>query len=235
MNRNTDFEQLKQTVEDQGEIIRQQAEQIERLTSGLHQLLGGLFNQGKQRKTLDQHVLNIFAHLRPADSNDDPDYYTIWPTTRQGDVLEGKVAELERKFDMQNAEVNALKLQTRDNVIQLRYAVEQLGAMLYNQETQKSSWREMRNLIMPSNQYWIDAEAHDFVRTEDIYGNELVVDTSKWSTPTSKQGDDLERRMDDLEAKLAQIGELFPKNREAKLVECVEERRKSSASLCGNE
>jgi BMFP domain-containing protein YqiC len=150
-------------------------------------------------------------------------------------MLEKKVEELEREFDTQTAEVKTIALQTKDNVIQLRYALQQLGAMLYNQETQKSSWREIRDIIMPTNQYWIDAEADDFVRTEDIYGNELVVNTSKWSTPTTKQGDDLEHRMDNLEAKLAQFGELFPKNCEEKLPECVEERKKSSASLCGNE
>jgi uncharacterized coiled-coil protein SlyX len=235
MNGLTDFEQLKQTVEDQGEIIRQQADQIERLTSELHQLFGGLFNHGKQTKTLDQHVSSIFGHPRRENCNDDPHYYASYPTTRQGDILEKKVEELEREFDTQTAEVKTITLQTKDNVIQLRYALQQLGAMLYNQETQKSSWREIRDIIMPTNQYWIDAEADDFVRTEDIYGNELVVNTSKWSTPTTKQGDDLEHRMDNLEAKLAQFGELFPKNCEAKLPECVEERKKSSASLCGNE
>ena len=51
------------------------------------------------------------------------------------------------------------------------------------------------------------------------------------------KGDYLERRIDELEAKLAQFGELFPKNHETndKLSECLQERKKSSASLCGNE
>lgn len=63
-------------------------------------------------------------------------------------------------------------------------------------------------------------------------------DPNSWETwPTTRQGFELERRVDELEDKLAQFGELFPKNRDVnhKLSECLDERKKSSASLCGNE
>ena len=63
-------------------------------------------------------------------------------------------------------------------------------------------------------------------------------DPNGWeSWPTTRQGFELERRVDELEDKLAQFGELFPKNRDVnhKLSECLDERKKSSASLCGNE
>ena len=63
-------------------------------------------------------------------------------------------------------------------------------------------------------------------------------DPNSWETwPTTRQGFELEHRVDELEDKLAQFGELFPKNREVnyKLSECVDKRKKSSASLCGNE
>lgn len=63
-------------------------------------------------------------------------------------------------------------------------------------------------------------------------------DPNSWETwPTTRQGYALERRVDELEDKLAQFGDLFPKNRDVnrKLSECLDERKKSSASLCGNE
>ena len=63
-------------------------------------------------------------------------------------------------------------------------------------------------------------------------------DPNSWeSWPTTRQGFELERRVDELEDKLAQFGELFPKNRDVnhKLSECLDDRKKSSASLCGNE
>lgn len=63
-------------------------------------------------------------------------------------------------------------------------------------------------------------------------------DPNSWeSWPTTRQGFALERRVNELEDKLAQFGELFPKNCDVnhKLSECLDERKKSSASLCGNE
>ena len=63
-------------------------------------------------------------------------------------------------------------------------------------------------------------------------------DPNSWeSWPTTRQGFELERRVNELEDKLAQFGELFPKNRDVnhKLSECSNVRKKSSASLCGNE
>jgi hypothetical protein len=94
----SDFEQLKQTVEDQGEIIRQQAEQIHRLQDTVSQLLGGLYNHKKQGEMLALHTAVIYGDEPDKNERDDTDYYTIWPTTRQGDVLEQKVAELEKKM-----------------------------------------------------------------------------------------------------------------------------------------
>ena len=122
----TEMDQLKQTV-------AKQAEQIDRLTSELHELLGGLFHNIKQAGTLSHNVSMLFGTRDSGDFEDDPNSWESWPTTRQG-------------FE-------------------------------------------------------------------------------------------LERRVDELEDRLAQFGELFPKNRDVnrKLSECLDERKKRSASLCGNE
>jgi hypothetical protein len=79
-----------------------------------------------------------------------------------------------------------------------------------------------------------NAAARLFGTYEQGFGD----DPNGWeSWPTTRQGFELERRVDELEDKLAQFGELFPKNRDVnhKLSECLDERKKSSASLCGNE
>jgi uncharacterized coiled-coil protein SlyX len=137
----TDFEQLKKTVDDQGEIIRQQAEQIHRLQDTVTQLLGGLYNHKKQGEMLALHTAVIYGDEPDKNEGNDPDYYTIWPTTRQGDVLEQRMAELEKKFAAQTDEVTGFTVKTTDNVVQLRFALQELGASLYNQKTQQASWR----------------------------------------------------------------------------------------------
>jgi hypothetical protein len=229
---------LKQTVEDQGEIIRQQAEQIFGLTSQLSQLVGGLYNQQKQSGQLDLALAIIHNTKLEEGEPDDPDYYTIWPTTRQGDVLEKKMAELEKKFSAHTDELKTFTHQTRDNVIHLRFALQELGASLYNQKTQQASWREMRDLIMPNNQYWVDKDPSHYSRPEDIYGDQAV-DTSKWATPTTSQGDVLEQKVADLEKKVTRIGAIFAEKQRAVAtlpVELVSPKKITNSKwLCGND
>ena len=95
----SEFEQLKQTVEDQGEIIQKQAQQIERLQDTVYQLIGGLFNQQKQAEQIDLAVAMLRNRKPKRQQEDDPDYYTVWPTTRQGDDLEHRMTELETKME----------------------------------------------------------------------------------------------------------------------------------------
>ena len=232
-----DFEQLKKTVEDQGKIIQKQAKQIKGLTTQLYQLIGGLYNQEKQAEQIDFAVAMLDNRKPEKGLPDDPNYYTIWPTTRQGDALEERMAELEKKIATKD-EVADLSIKTTDNVIQLRFALQQFAASLYNQETQQASWREMRDLIMPNNQYWLDKSAEDFTRPEDIYGDEAV-NTSKWYTPTTKQGDKLEQKVEELEKKLTRIGAIFAEKPYVVAtlpVELVSPKKITNSKwLCGNE
>ena len=95
----SEFEQLKQTVEDQEEIIQKQAQEIERLQDTVYQLIGGLFNQQKQAEQIDLAVAMLRNRKPKRQQEDDPDYYTVWPTTRQGDDLEQRMTELETKME----------------------------------------------------------------------------------------------------------------------------------------
>ena len=100
MNAFSDFQQLKKTVDDQGKIIREQALQITRLQDTVYQLLGGLYNHKKQGEMLAIHIAALKGGYSELDENecDDPDYYKHWPTTRQGDELEERMAEIEKKI-----------------------------------------------------------------------------------------------------------------------------------------
>ena len=118
----------------------------------------------------------------------DEEYYRQYPTTRQGDVLEHRMDDLSA---LVRSEIRDLK----NRMCDVTYALQQLGASLFNQETQKQSWRELRDIFI-----------HDGVY-DDL--EEPLVNTSKWRHPTTRQGDELERRLDALEAKLAQFGDLF--------------------------
>jgi BMFP domain-containing protein YqiC len=234
----SEFEQLKKTVDDQGEIIRQQTLQIHGLQETVSQLLGGLYNQRKQSEMLALHTAVIYGDEPDTNEGNDPDYYTIWPTTRQGDVLEKKMEELEKKFAEHTDEVKTFTHQTRDNVIHLRFALQELGASLYNQKTQQASWREMRDLIMPNNQYWVDKDPSNYSRPEDIYGDQAF-DTSKWATPTTSQGDVLEQKVADLEKKMTRIDAIFAEKQRAVStlpVELVPPKKITNSKwLCGND
>ena len=96
----SDFQQLKKSVDDQGKIIREQALQITRLQDTVYQLLGGLYNHKKQGEMLAIHIAALKGVYSELDENecDDPDYYKHWPTTRQGDELEERMAEIEKKI-----------------------------------------------------------------------------------------------------------------------------------------
>jgi len=87
----TEMDQLKQTV-------AEQAEQIERLTSEFHQILGGLFHNIKQAGTLSNSVSRLFGVSDLGGFVDDPNSWESWPTTRQGFALERRVDELEDRL-----------------------------------------------------------------------------------------------------------------------------------------
>ena len=181
-------EALKAKVESLEENIAEKDKQIKIQGDILYQLIGGLFHHEKQAGGIDTFVAMLHGSQPNNCRKNDEEYYRQYPTTRQGDVLEHRMDDLSA---LVRAEIRDLK----NRMCDVTYALQQLGASLFNQETQKQSWRELRDIFI-----------HDGVY-DDL--EEPLVNTSKWRHPTTRQGDELERRLDALEAKLAQFGDLF--------------------------
>lgn len=154
----------------------------------LYQLIGGLFHHEKQAGGIDTYVAMLCGSKPNNFRKNDEEYYRQYPTTRQGDVLEHRMDDLSASV---HSEIRDLK----NRMCDVTYALQQLGASLFNQDTQKQSWRELRDIFI-----------HDGVYD---HLEEPLVNTSKWRWPTTRQGDELERRLDALEAKLARFGDLF--------------------------
>ena len=181
-------EALKAKVESLEENIAEKDKQIKIQRDILYQLIGGLFHHEKQAGGIDTFVAMLHGSQPNNCRKNDEEYYRQYPTTRQGDVLEHRMDDLSA---LVRSEIRDLK----NRMCDVTYALQQLGASLFNQETQKQSWRELRDIFI-----------HDGVY-DDL--EEPLVNTSKWRHPTTRQGDELERRLDALEAKLAQFGDLF--------------------------
>ena len=96
---------LEGLIEAQAKTIQEQADRIEALERKLegthnvvYQLLGGLFHQQRQNGILSTHLDNLFCRKIGEYRNHDGSKWDIWPTTRQGDECEKKIADLEDKL-----------------------------------------------------------------------------------------------------------------------------------------
>jgi len=174
---------LEGLLERQASIIQKQEDKInelekklERTSNVVYQLIGGLFNQRDQSDVIDHHLAHLFGRQIPAVVDENKS--SIWPTTRQGDYCERRIAELEKTIQQNNLnqEVKELEQQVKRN----RDAVYQLIGGLFNQRTQS----DVIDLHL----------AH-------LCGYPIPdVDEEKLSIwPTTRQGDDCERRIATLE------------------------------------
>ena len=96
----------------------------------------------------------------------------------------------EQRETIQKLEKNMDEM--RDNVFILQFALKELGASMFNQETQMNSWLQMRKLICPKDEY-----------------QDVAPDSSKWTTPTTRQGDDNDRRINELEKKIEELQKII--------------------------
>jgi len=198
-------ESQERTILELRENINGKNVQIQNQGDVLYQLVGGLFHQDKQAGSIDDFVALLLPRFRTSyqgQKKDDEEYYRGWPTTRQGDALEQRMDDLSnslsRRLCLMDQEMGTLKYDIKnlkDQMTNVSYALQELGASLFNQETQKQSWRELRDIFVHDGGY------------DDL--EEPLVNTSKWRHPTTRQGDELEKRVDELEAKLVQMGDLF--------------------------
>ena len=103
--------EMNATIKEQGTMIAKQAKQIKKMKKmiktheeqnnrtkeSVYQLLGGLYHQEKQGNVLSDAIDCLDGKTREID-NDEPAYWNIWPTTRQGDICEEKIKILEEKI-----------------------------------------------------------------------------------------------------------------------------------------
>jgi len=89
----------------QAKIIQEQATKLadlERKLEGTHnvvyQLIGGLFNHTEQREILSLYTNVLFSKNFDSPVADDISKWNTYPTTRQGDMCEEKIAELEKNL-----------------------------------------------------------------------------------------------------------------------------------------
>lgn len=101
---------LEDLIEEQAKTIQEHSKKIEELDQKLkntfeivYHLLGGLFNKTEQRGRLDNYLALLFGRKEDIQIVKDASKWEIWPTTRQGDYCEKKIAEIEEKLlNLQN-------------------------------------------------------------------------------------------------------------------------------------
>jgi len=140
------MEETKKEVSEMREIVSAHTKMILRNQQIIYQLLGGLYNQKQDR--VFKHYVAILLGDRTDDANeanevdaneanevdaneanevdevDEYDMYNEWPTTRQGDDHEERLAVLEEKFRERDAKMTLLEEKNRQMEAQIE-AMEQ--------------------------------------------------------------------------------------------------------------
>ena len=106
-------QQQAKMLEQQTKMLEQQTEKLKGVEDVVYYLLGGLFNQRTQEETLDYLLDRLLQ--RPKNEDDegierkktgDTSRWTQWPTTRQGDDCEKRIAALEEKLAVESTYEN---------------------------------------------------------------------------------------------------------------------------------
>jgi len=184
---------------------------IKGLHDTVYQLIGGLFNQSSQGDVIDMHYATL--HSKDPVIECKVNRASIWPTTRQGDALELRMNAMELRLHyleqenmQQKARIQKLEVEKASQahmkeaevaIYEIKEAVRHIGAGLYNQETQKSAWRQLKTMFY-----------HDgcFEEMEEDELEDWKVNTSKWENIfTTRQGDMCEEKIALIEHKLSNI------------------------------
>jgi len=127
------------------------------------------------------------------------------------------IETLKGKVDKQETAIQEMaeELKEKDKKIKIHGDIlHQLLGGLFHHEKQGCTLDEMIAMLFQ------DSCITAFSKNDPDYYCEL---------PTTRQGDELEKRLDEMDTKLQQIGALFPPNK------ISQERVKRSFDLCGNE
>jgi hypothetical protein len=97
----TDFKEIVDALQADNKelrkIITEQDAKLERAIFAIHQLHGGLYNQGNQSYILDLSLALLHGEELPIQSVEP---YNQWPTTRQGDEHEERILKLEKTLEL---------------------------------------------------------------------------------------------------------------------------------------
>jgi len=98
---------LEKKVEEQATTIESLEKKVEGIQNVVYQLLGGLFNQYNQGPALENYLRVLFPEnkFNYSQENTETSEWNNWPTTRQGDNNELRIADLEsqiRELQQQN-------------------------------------------------------------------------------------------------------------------------------------
>jgi hypothetical protein len=205
------YAKQRKQIKTQTETIDELKHSIEGLQDTVYHLIGGLYNQRSQGDLIDMHYATLYSKDPVIDCK--VNRASIWPTTRQGDALELRMNAMElrlHQLEEENAEQKekiilleaekASQAHMKDAevaIYEMKEAVRQIGAGLYNQETQRSAWRELKTMFYHDGCF----EEMDEDELEDWKEN-----TSKWDGSfTTRQGDNNEGRIERLERRLGDM------------------------------
>jgi len=90
---------LENILEYQQETIKNLEERLERTQDTVYQLIGGLYNQSNQKKSIDEHISILYPEYYTEITSEDNSKWETWPTTRQGDYCERHIENLEKKIN----------------------------------------------------------------------------------------------------------------------------------------
>jgi hypothetical protein len=170
----------------------------------MHQLLGGLFDQKKQGNILDIHIACLNQRPARIGEKTDTSDYDEYPTTRQGDVLESRMNAMELRIiglEKENAEKTQKIAALDTENFELKEVIREIGARLFNQDTQKGAWRELREM------FYHDGTFDDM---DEELREEWSTTTSIWGDSfTTRQGDANEERLARIEEKMKEISKAF--------------------------
>jgi uncharacterized coiled-coil protein SlyX len=211
-------------IEEQSATIDELKQDLKGLQTVVQHLVRGLYCQESQAQCINAHMLSMFAgdnpYRRSRFENPDTHQWDSWPTTRQGDDSERRIESLERQFK-ELTEFNPSLLESETQSLQysvisckevaLQKPVDQLERLEKIEEKLEGVHEVVYQLV--GGLYCQNEQSNSIDRhVNHLFPNskEAIIseDTSKWTIwPTTRQGDECERRLEALENKLKQSEE----------------------------